>query len=69
MHVIQKNPNHLPEIADAKRLQEYLQGGEIDELVEYIDGYANVNVDVDEPKENDNCLISWELSDEWLGLI
>jgi len=64
MHVIQSNPNYLPEIADARRLQEYLQGGEIDEFVEYIDGYA------EEPtEESDDCLTSWELSDEWLGSI
>jgi hypothetical protein len=68
MHVIQSHPNHLPEIADARRLQEYLQSGEIDEFVEYIDGYA----DVDEPtetKESDDFLTLWELSDEWLGSI
>jgi hypothetical protein len=68
MHVIQSHPNHLPEIADVKRLQEYLQSGEIDEFVEYIDGYA----DVDEPTEtekSDNCLTSLELSDQWFGSI
>jgi hypothetical protein len=63
MHVIQSNPTYLPEIADGRRLQEYLQGGEIDEFVEYIDGYA------EEPEETDECLTSWELSDEWLGSI
>jgi hypothetical protein len=36
------------------------------QFVEYIDGYANT----DEPtEENDDCLNSWELSDEWLGSI
>jgi hypothetical protein len=66
LHLLQSNPNYLPEIADDKRLQEYLQGGEIDAFVEYIDGYANT----DEPTEkNDDCLNSWELSDEWLGSI
>jgi len=64
LHVLQKNPNHLPEIVNANRLQEYLLGGEANQFVEYIDGYA----DVDKPtEESDDDLTSWELSDEWLG--
>jgi hypothetical protein len=71
MHLIQKNPNYLPEMVNANELQEYLLGGEANQFVEYIDGYADVDVDVDvdESEEKDNCLNSWELSDEWLGLI
>jgi hypothetical protein len=64
LHIIQKNPNQLPEIANAKTLKEYLLGGEADQFIEYVDGY------VDEPtEESDNCLNLWELSDEWLGSI
>jgi Ran GTPase-activating protein (RanGAP) involved in mRNA processing and transport len=63
LHVLQSNPNYLPEIADFKRLQEYLQGGEANEFVEFVDGYA----DVDEL--TDNGLILQESSNEWLGLI
>jgi hypothetical protein len=62
MHVLQKKPNHVPEMVTANRLKEYLLGGEADQFVEYIDGY------VDEPIEDD-YLTSWELSDEWLGSI
>ena len=71
MHVIQKNPNFFPEIVNDNELQEYLLGGEANQFVEYIDGYADVDVDVDVDKseKNDNCLISWELGDEWLGSI
>jgi hypothetical protein len=66
LHVIQSNPNYLPEIADTRRVQEYLQSGEIDQFVEYVDGYA----EFDEPTEESNdCLTSWDLSDEWLGSI
>jgi hypothetical protein len=66
LHVLQKNPNHLPEMVNVNRLQEYLLGGEANQFVEYVDGY----VDVGEPtKESDDCLTSWELSDEWLGSI
>jgi hypothetical protein len=63
MHVLQNNPNHLPEIATTSRLQEYLLGGEIDEYVEYVDGYAD-----DDAEETDD-LLNWELGDEWLGSI
>lgn len=64
MHLIQKNPNYLPEIVNASKLQEYLLDGEADQFVEYVDGY------VDKPtNEHDNPLNSWELGDEWLGLI
>lgn len=63
LHILQKNPNYLPEIVNASTLQEYLLGGEADQFVEYIDGYAN------EPEESDGLLDSWELGDEWLGSI
>ena len=66
MHVIQKNPNHLPELVNVSELQEYLLGGEADQFVEYVDGY--VNADAHESR-NDNCLPLWKLSDEWLGSI
>jgi hypothetical protein len=62
MHLIQSNPNFLPEMATASRLQDYLLGGEADENVEYIDGYAD-------DFEEDNDLLEWELGDEWLGSI
>ena len=67
MHILQKNPNYLPEIVNSNTLQKYLLGGEADQFVEYIDGYANA--EIKELTENDNCLTSWELSDEWLGSI
>lgn len=66
LHVIQKNPYHLPEIASANQLREYLLGGEANQFVEFVDGYA------DEPLEEeteDNFLNPWELGDEWLGSI
>lgn len=62
VHLIQSNPNFLPEMATASRLQEYLLGGEADENVEYIDGYAD-------DFEEDNNLLEWELADEWIGSI
>ena len=63
-HVVQKNPNYLPELVNTGKLQEYLLGGEAEDQVEYVDGY------VDELTEkSDNLLISWELGDEGLGLI
>jgi hypothetical protein len=64
LHVLQKNPNHLPEIVNANRLQEYLLGGEVDQFVEYIDGYADAPTE-----EGDDLPDSWELGDEWLGEI
>jgi hypothetical protein len=65
-HVIQKTPNYLPEMVNGNGLQEYLLGGEADQFVEYIDGYANGEPMIE---ESDDCLTSWELSDEWLGSI
>lgn len=65
MHLIQKNPNYLPEIASANKLQEYLLGGEADQFVEFVDGYADESTD----EEGSDSLNSWELGDEWLGLI
>ena len=64
MHIIQRSASCLPEIATTNRLQEYLLGGEIDETVEYIDGYADTD-DFDE----DDGLLDWELGDEWIGSI
>ena len=64
MHILQKNPNHLPEIVNVNTLHEYLLGGEADQFVEYVDGYADGLIE-----ESDNLLDSWELSDEWLGAI
>ncbi|MEG4032116.1 MULTISPECIES: hypothetical protein [unclassified Microcoleus] len=66
MHLIQKNPNYLPEIVNTNSLQEYLLSGEIDELVEYVDGYADDELT---EEENGNPLNLWELGDEWLGSI
>jgi hypothetical protein len=63
MHLLQKNPNHVPEMVNGNALQEYLLGGEADQFVEYVDGYA------DETAESDNLLNPWELGDEWLGSI
>lgn len=71
IHILQKNPNYLPEMVKKEDLQEYLLGGEADQFVEFVDGYANSDVDiadVDRPESNDGCLL-WELSDEWLGSI
>jgi len=65
MHVIQNNPNHLPELATANRLEEYLLSGEIDDYVEYVDGY----LDSELTDENENSSTFWELGDEWLGSI
>jgi hypothetical protein len=64
MHVIQRNPNFVPEIATTYELQEYLLGGEAEGIVEFVDGYA----DDDGLEENDN-LPDWELADSWLGWI
>jgi hypothetical protein len=66
MHILQKSPNHLPEMINGNSLQEYLLGGEADQFVEYIDGYADGEPTIE---ESDDCLTSWELSDEWLGSI
>jgi len=63
LHVIQKNPNYVPEMVKANKLQEYLLGGEADQYVEYIDGYAA------ESEESDDLPYLWELGDEWLGSI
>ena len=67
LHILQKDPNHLPEIVNAKNLKEYLLGGEADQFIEYVDGYADADAD-ELAEENDN-LLNWELGDEWLGLI
>lgn len=66
LHILQKNPNHLPEMVNANGLQEYLLGGEADQFVEYIDGYVDGEPTIE---KSDDCLTSWELSDEWLGTI
>ena len=64
MHILQKNPNYLPEIVNVNSLQEYLLGGEADQFVEYVDGYAE-----ELTEEDDSLSGSWELSNEWLGSI
>ncbi len=74
MHILQKNPNHLPEMVNVNNLQEYLLGGEADQYIEYVDGYADANevdgyTDANDLEEGNDCFNSWELSDEWLGLI
>jgi hypothetical protein len=61
MHILQKNPNHLPEMVNANSLQEYLLGGEVNEFVEDVDGYFDC--------VDDDSLDCWELGDEWLGSI
>jgi len=66
MHVIQRSSNCLPEMVNSNRLQEYLCGGEIDETVEFVDGYADTETD---DCSEYNSLLNWELSDEWLGSI
>jgi len=63
LHILQKNPNYLPEIVNANTLHEYLLGGEADQFIEYVDGYA------DELTEENDSLLDWELGDEWLGSI
>jgi hypothetical protein len=67
LHILQKDPNQLPEIVNANNLQEYLLGGEADEYIEFVDGYADDNCA--NPTENDSLLNPWELGDEWLGSI
>jgi hypothetical protein len=64
LHLLQKNPNYLPEIVEASSLREYLQGGEAEQFVEYIDGYADESTEKDDLWEP-----TWELGDEWLGSI
>lgn len=61
-HILQKSCSHVPEIVNTNTLREYLLGGEVDQFVEYIDGYAD-----EETEENDNLIEPWELGDEWLG--
>jgi hypothetical protein len=63
LHILQKNPNHLPELVNSIKLQEYLLGGEADQFIECVDGYA------DQQTEEDDDLLDWELGDEWLGSI
>lgn len=66
MHVIQRGPNLVPEITTTSQLREYLLGGEANEIVEFVDGYADNDVD---DIEGDDGLLDWELSDEWIGSI
>jgi hypothetical protein len=61
VHLIQKNPSYIPEMVDNNRLKEYLLGGEVNEFVEYVDGYSDC--------VDDDLLDCWELGDEWLGSI
>jgi len=63
VHILQKNSTYLPELVNDFKLQEYLLGGEADQFVEYVDGYA------DESTKEDDSLLDWELGDEWLGSI
>jgi hypothetical protein len=65
LHILQKDPNYLPEIVNAKNLKEYLLGGEADQFIEYVDGYA----DDGELTEENDTLLKWKLGDEWLGSI
>jgi len=65
LHILQKSPTHLPEMVNANNLEEYLLGGEADQFIEYVDGYADAG---ELTEENDN-LPNWELGDEWLGSI
>jgi hypothetical protein len=65
LHILQKKPNYLPELVNSEKLQEYLLGGEADQFIEYIDGYADKLTE----EEEDDDLLDWELSDEWLGSI
>ena len=67
MHIIQRSSNCLPEMVNSNRLQDYLFGGEVDETIEFVDGYADI--ETDDGLEEDNGLLDWELSDEWLGSI
>lgn len=62
MHVVQGNPNYLPEIVNGDRLKEFLLGGELNEHIEFVDAYAS------EPKE-EGAIIPWNISDVWLGSI
>jgi hypothetical protein len=64
LNVIQRNSNFVPEIATTNELREYLLGGEADENVEFVDGYAG-----DDCLKEDDNLLDWELADEWLGWI
>lgn len=63
LHILQKNPNHLPEMVNSNTLQEYLLGGEANQFIEFVDAYS------DESAEESSDLSAWELSDEWLGTI
>lgn len=55
LHLIQDGSG-LFQLADDKRLKDYLFSGELDEQIEFIDAYEGV--------EPDN---EWSLSSEWLG--
>jgi hypothetical protein len=68
LHILQKDPNYLPEMVNASNLQEYLSGGEADQFIEYVDGYANDD-GIGELTEENDSLLDWELSNEWLGSI
>jgi len=68
LHILQKNPNQLPELVNGKNLQEYLLDGESDEYIEFIDGYADDGC-CDELTEENDSFLNWELGDEWLGSI
>lgn len=56
-HLIQDGSG-LFQLANDKRLEEYLFSGELDEQIEFVDAYEEVT------ESNE-----WSLSDEWLGSI
>jgi len=64
LHVIQRGHNFVPEIATTNELLEYLLGGEAEEIVEFVDGYAD-----GDDLEEDDLLDNGELADSWLGTI
>ncbi|MEG4318125.1 MULTISPECIES: hypothetical protein [unclassified Microcoleus] len=55
LHLIQDGSG-LFELADDKRLKDYLLSGELDEYVEFVDAYEEVETSD-----------AWSLGDEWLG--
>ena len=71
LHILQKTPTSVPELATANTLKEYLLGGEADEFIEFVDGYADDGC-ADDGCADDGCdflLNPWELGDEWVGSI
>jgi hypothetical protein len=54
MHLIQ-GTSGLPEMVNDKKLRDYLLSGELDEQIEFVDGYA------------EEVSSEWDVSDVWLG--